>query len=92
MYNTPVGSAIDHIYTVPENKKVRVLSDITITSSYSNITSMAHHNAPPTTSLRSVRRSWTNKSFVVDHTKLMNENHENEFLQFIGKSKNPDDC
>jgi hypothetical protein len=38
-------------------------------------------NNPTTTSLRSVRRSWANTTFVGSHTKV--SGHEEDFLKFI---------
>ncbi|KAL4720332.1 hypothetical protein ACJJTC_012445 [Scirpophaga incertulas] len=42
-----------------------------------------------TTSLRSIRRSWANQSFVGDYTKA--SSHEEEFLKFIKMPKDEND-
>lgn len=91
MYKTPTESAIHNVNIVPENKKVRVLSNISI--SYANVSNQqviaSTSQTGTTSSLRSIRRSWPNQSFVGDNTKA--SGHEVEFLKFIEKSKDEND-
>lgn len=88
IYNTPIESTMQNVKVIPENKIIKVLSDVTIR--YANITDpMLHDSVPSTSSLRSVRHSWTNKSFINNQSKATG--HEKEFLEFIKKCKDDDD-
>ncbi|KAL4719021.1 hypothetical protein ACJJTC_013532 [Scirpophaga incertulas] len=87
MFKTPTESAINNVNLL-ENRKIRILSDITI--SYANQQETASTSqTTTTTSLRSIRRSWANQSFVGDYTKA--SSHEEEFLKFIKMPKDEND-
>lgn len=83
IYKAPIVSSVDNIKIIPENKRIRILSDITVkhgninTTSYDNI-----DNKPASlTTLLHIKHSWTNKPFVGSHTE--GSGHEKEFLKFI---------
>ncbi|KAH9644796.1 hypothetical protein HF086_007884 [Spodoptera exigua] len=79
IYNTPIGSTMENVKVIPENKRIKVLSDVTIR--YANTDDpMLHDSTPSTSSLRSIRHSWANKCFINNYTKATD--HEKEFLDF----------
>ncbi|CAH2096721.1 unnamed protein product [Euphydryas editha] len=87
IYNTPIESTIENVEVIPENKRIKVLSDVTIR--YANTDPKLHDSAPSTSSLRSVRHSWTNKSFINNYTKATG--HEKIFFDFLKKCEDNDD-
>ncbi|KAH9631754.1 hypothetical protein HF086_008863 [Spodoptera exigua] len=88
IYNTPIGSTMENVKVIPENKRIKVLSDVTIR--YANTDDpMLHHSTPSTSSLRSIRHSWANKCFINNYTKATD--HEKEFLDFLKKCEDDDD-
>ncbi|KAH9631435.1 hypothetical protein HF086_014280 [Spodoptera exigua] len=88
IYNTPIGSTMENVKVIPENKRIKVLSDVTIR--YANTDDpMLHDSTPSTSSLRSIRHSWANKCFINNYTKATD--HEKEFLDFLKKCEDDDD-
>ncbi|KAH9642974.1 hypothetical protein HF086_013535 [Spodoptera exigua] len=88
IYNTPIGSTMENVKVIPENKRIKVLSDVTIR--YANTDDpMLHDSTPSTSSLRSIRHSWANKCFINNYTKATD--HEKEFLDFFKKCEDDDD-
>ncbi|CAH2101591.1 unnamed protein product [Euphydryas editha] len=90
IYKSAIDSEVGNVKIIPHNKKINILSDITI----------KYANKAPTSRIRKeqnvgsldkVKGTWENQSFVVTQTEAMTsafgQQHQQEFLTFLNQQQ-----
>ncbi|XP_022824557.1 uncharacterized protein LOC111355065 [Spodoptera litura] len=91
IYKSPIDSEVGNVKIIPPNKKIKILSDITIKHSNKpcNTPTSRIHNEQNVTPLAKVKGTWENQSFMINQTGAMASGfgHQQEFLTFLNQQQ-----